>query len=962
MKIILGRELDGAVYRTLPDSGAEAGTLTAGEKGLLDHLELVCGLPENVPSELRYFQYERAMRELDTGNRFYSGSFAIDPLGTARTVLESRDTVMLSAPPGFTFRDLSPSGGRLGTLSALEERFQEQDPEPGVPDRVRRLLTELADRRVKTGLSEILLSDPLESWPLLFRELILTLAREGVKVGRLVPGFPEARGDLLAVRTALREVRERPAGPAPAPAARSSPAVQAGPQTEAGELRTAAGRSGNTDAAPAAPAVDGSLLLLRSAGAAEAADFVSALVAGISERGERVVLVNGGLSAGPDDACLRTGLPFAGSEYRSSGVPVLEILPACLLLRFEPVEMKLLSEYLSLPVSPVPEELCAALLGALTHRPGIGSEIWRGAIDRHLSAGGVKARETARLWLAFGTVPEGETLPAVRVRELCEAFIEWCNVRFRPGDGRKNDLLRRGRAQAELIIDVMKLRGVTAFTSRSLRSFLKDIGRGARLTRTRAPETGSPFTVASPEAVLAPAGTVVYWNFSESAVPQSERNIFSQGERAALGKHGVEFLPSDSAFERHMAAFERTVSFASRRVILVCPNSESGEPVNPHPIWYRMLKAFPEETADGKKPGELLTLESGSWLAGRPLPEPALEPEPVPAGAVVQRAGPAVERTGGDRKAVFGTGRIVRLARGRVKTFPEVATLPAAPPAAAKFSPSSLELLAGCPLSWALTYPAGLRSAETALPSGGLLYGTIAHDVLERFLSEDMELESRVEVRERLLGLAEDRIAHAAAGLLEDGMDRERRYVIGRIVQAGEVLVRTLSAGGFRVSGIEQRLEKHWSGLTVAGYADLVVERKTDGLEAVIDLKWSGERRFRTLLERGTNLQTAAYSVLAGPGRVPTAYFIITTGRFLSVHRGVFPGAEVVTGPDEREVWLTAERYLREELGLVSGMTLRTGFPEKRFKAAQEAGEECGFFLPAPCRFCSLSLFCGVEL
>ena len=980
MKIILGRELDGAVYRKLPDSGADAGTLTAGEKGLLDYLELVCGLPENVPSELRYFQYERAMRELDTGTRFYSGSFAIDPLGTARTVLESRDTLLRSAPSGFRFRNLAAAGGRLGTIAALEERFQALNPEPGVPDRIRRVLEELADRRMRTGLTEILLTDPLESWPLLFRELILTLAHEGVKISRFVPVFPESRGDLFAVKAALRELRERPA--APAQTARSSAAVPAGSQTAGDGLRVTSGGSGKTDAVPAAPAadapavdapaVDGSLLLLRSAGAAEAADFVSALIAGLSERGERVVLVNGGLSAGPDDACLRAGFPFAGSEYRSSGVPVLEILPACLLLRFAPVEMKLLSEYLSLPITPVPDELRMALIAALVKRPGIGNETWRGAFERFLSAGGETALEIVRLWLAFGTVPEGETLPAGQVEELCETFIAWCNVRFGSGEGRKNELLRRGKAQAELILGVMRLRGVTEFTPRSLRSFLKDVGRGARLTRTRASETGSPFAVATPEAVLAPADTVVYWNFSESAVPQSERDtfseesglhIFSRDERAELERHGVKFLPPDSAFERHMLAFERTVSFASRRVILVCPSTEYGEPVNPHPIWYRMLKAFPEKTANGTKTGEDLTLDSGSWLAGRPFPEPAPEAEPVPAGAGAKRAGRAAERAGGApaASAGIGTGRIVKLADCRVKTFPEIATLPSAPPPAEKFSPSSLELLAGCPLSWTLKYPAGLHAAETALPSGGLLYGTIAHDVLERYLFENMELEPDREIRKRLLELATDRITRAAAGLLEAGMDRERRYVTGRIIEAGERLVRALSDGGFRVAGLEQRLENVWNGIPVAGYADVVVNRKSDGLKAVIDLKWSGERSFRKLLERGTNLQTAAYSILAGPGRVPTAYFIIATGRFLSVHRGVFPGAQVVSGPDETEVWKNAERYLGKELELLSDLILRTGLPEKQFKEVEKSGEKCGFFLHAPCRYCSFALFCGAD-
>jgi hypothetical protein len=73
------------------------------------------------------------------------------------------------------------------------------------------------------------------------------------------------------------------------------------------------------------------------------------------------------------------------------------------------------------------------------------------------------------------------------------------------------------------------------------------------------------------------------------------------------------------------------------------------------------------------------------------------------------------------------------------------------------------------------------------------------------------------------------------------------------------------------------------------------------------------------------------------------------------VHGDVFPGADVVLGDVEAEVWERTATVPREQkAALARGRVLVVGPPE-------EPPEHGGLLVAAGCRFCGFTLFCRVD-
>ena len=66
------------------------------------------------------------------------------------------------------------------------------------------------------------------------------------------------------------------------------------------------------------------------------------------------------------DACLnRLGLPTMGAAAVSRAHPVLQVLPLCLSLCWDPVDPQVLLDFLTLPVNPIPKPVAMPLVEAL---------------------------------------------------------------------------------------------------------------------------------------------------------------------------------------------------------------------------------------------------------------------------------------------------------------------------------------------------------------------------------------------------------------------------------------------------------------------------------------------------------------------------------------------------------------------------------------------------------------------
>src|SRR5690242_6914098 len=80
----------------LPPGSGFVGRPVWGPTALLANLELQAGLPRvEQPEHVRLQHWSRRLHQLEAGTpRFYSQSYATDPVGTSRTLLSWRDALV----------------------------------------------------------------------------------------------------------------------------------------------------------------------------------------------------------------------------------------------------------------------------------------------------------------------------------------------------------------------------------------------------------------------------------------------------------------------------------------------------------------------------------------------------------------------------------------------------------------------------------------------------------------------------------------------------------------------------------------------------------------------------------------------------------------------------------------------------------------------------------------------------
>jgi RecB family exonuclease len=282
-------------------------------------------------------------------------------------------------------------------------------------------------------------------------------------------------------------------------------------------------------------------------------------------------------------------------------------------------------------------------------------------------------------------------------------------------------------------------------------------------------------------------------------------------------------------------------------------------------------------------------------------------------------------------------------------------------------SASSLESLLGCPLRWALTYRADLRAEGVAeLPAGNLLFGTLAHQLLGAFLVEHRDaLPEPAAARAMLLERFDEAVEAEASALLQPGQVETMQRVRFLIARAGETLVAAIRGGGFRVEGCEVEVsDRRFADAGLAGFIDLLLSHPEHG-QVVVDLKWGGWSFCRDLLLNGRALQIALYAhaVRRGKRRLPpTAYFILSEARFLTLHRGLFEPAVVVEGPSMEETLAAAEAvYGEARVELGAGELVAPPLLDEESPQAVRR-EDYPLQVEAPCTFCDFGGICGVGL
>lgn len=876
---------------------------------LLSQLELRLGLPRvEMADVLRVQRWSARLNgPAEHGDRFYAASYATDRLGTARTLLEWRDELVMA---GWNGEAVPGGGSRLDTLSELERGAGMSEIAPGFPDRLLRVVRELETEgaRVFDGIE--LLQDR-ELWTALWQRVFAQLEACGVSVRTASPTLPARlpEGDLGRVQAVLL-------------------GQQNGPVELAG---------------------DGTFVWLEAETAWELGQACAALLH--AEGSPSSLVIRGGDAAALDAGLALRGLPSQGVSSRSAWRPALCVLSLALELAFEPRNPARVFELVTLPEGPFRGRVGYELAKALADAPGIGGRPWQGAKQR-LRDAGVEQRvvDGIREWLEGDTYDPLRGAPTSALREISGRTREWLSTELTRAhaavpDGRidrhvaqRIELLCIALVQVKAFQEALEQDDRAALRLTEVRQLL-DETCGTPAALELVPESAGRIDhVAHPDGARAPRDVVLWWYCAAGTEWRARPSPWRSREIAALAGWGVRLADLRARLAAEAESWFAPVLAARQRFILASPRSALGSELAPHPLMSELAARLPRATL------EPVRVHARDWLNGD-----------------ATRQGRLLERYAG---AVVEVGP-APLPPARTEWVLD----PARSPSLASLSASSVEALVSCPLKWVLRDGAGLNpGSNRAIPSGPLLNGKLGHRLIEEVQSAGA-LSEPERASECARTVFERLVSEEAGVLLCSGNGSELTQLRAQLCSAVSCLSTLIAASELEVVGVEVDSRASCGGRELRGRIDLLL-RDQRGEEVVLDLKW-GSSRYADLLQNGTALQLAVYTELRkqiqGSGRQPRAgYFCLANAKLLATEATGLGDGEALSGPTLSVTWQRLHSTLNlVEALLGSGRVIVTGLTRSLPLAShcEQPGGDPGNILAfengAACTYCEYGAVCG---
>ncbi|MEX1028041.1 MAG: PD-(D/E)XK nuclease family protein [Candidatus Paceibacterota bacterium] len=525
--------------------------LRGGPETLLQWLETQLGLPiPDAPVASRIAEYATALDSLD--NSKIGASLLIDRWATASELLARRDELMLAGWDESDSETLPPvvralaqaADGRTFTFL-------------GEADRLRRVLGALDAGQVLPP-HRCTLADPLERWPLAWRNVLsrLTLAEP-----------PQTRVNGPS-GSALYVAQSTICG-------QDSPAIEQDP----------------------------SFRYVHSRSQSAAVELVAAALAESREKlANTVICCEDDELALRLDACLnRLGLPTSGASATSRAHPILQLLPLSLALCWEPVDPQTLLDFLTLSVGPIPKRAARRLAGALQMQPGLGSREWETVLE-NLCLPDNDPEEVLKQrldhWLHFDRVTKGDDIPTSLVRLRAGLVAQWAGgwvAVLEQEDDCAAELLeafRSAAGQASLLRELAESQG-NMLSEPQLKRLVEEV-TGAGAAATAFPEAdGGPTRVRSLAEVRDPYARLIWLGLGTSDAAGSR---WSTRHMRDLRSAGVELDDGSQAVTALRSA--EASGFGSITEALLAVLLPQDLEKRWHPIWLAMRERLSQENLD----------------------------------------------------------------------------------------------------------------------------------------------------------------------------------------------------------------------------------------------------------------------------------------------------------------------------------------------------------------------------
>lgn len=542
MQVTLGVCLD----RRLGPSQADAvDAPILGRLGFLGLLETYLGLQRpDVSWARRVTSYLGHLRQHDNGARFYSRSLQADSIGTAAMLLSWRDEWRLAGWDGTVPSD-APQ--RLREMSLVEQSAA-VSIEPGEAERLSDVALAMAMASETTPIESVLLVDPLESFPLGWRQVLALLPN-------VVLWQPEPQG-----QDQLRQLQERAFGTL---------------------------RDGKVQALDA-PVTDGSVLLVRASTREVAEQWLSASCR--SAAIDRLLLCEGGGDS-LDATMMATGAAGSGFPHLSALRPPLQAVGLALEMCWAPIDVGRLIEFLSHPVGPFSRKARAALARVVDEQPGIGGEAWA-AFKREIPEDdrGAALLENIEFWLEGERWSRDAGAPLGALLARVDRLVAALRVRL-SGD----EVVRAALLPA--IDQCMALRagmaglqeqGVAVLSSRQVEQLIVYATPAGCTNPSSFAQVGGLRAEVEAGACIEAADEVIWWMPSTPTLPLSLP--WSQIELTALKQQGVVLRDPQQELDALAREWLLPLLAARKRFTLVLPPAGAEE----HPFQQLLCSLVPD--------------------------------------------------------------------------------------------------------------------------------------------------------------------------------------------------------------------------------------------------------------------------------------------------------------------------------------------------------------------------------
>jgi ATP-dependent helicase/nuclease subunit B len=921
MEVLAGLELGGASLTALDDleTRGRVGALVCGPRQLLRDLELRLGRGANVDAEgIRIACWQARVARLSGEGRFYSRSFTLDPLATARILLSWRDGLVEA---GWSGAAIAAGGPRLHALAELEVLSDSALPD-GHADRLRDVALAIS-QRPRHIYDQLLLSEAPSQWGALWERIFGALGAGGTRVSSYEPRLPGAppASDLGKIQAALSNAAAAPSS------------------------------------APVHFEADGSFVILSAETSWAAARATAAICSGWEL--EHTVLIRQQDASALEHAFEAQRCPTQGWAPRSPWRAALQVLPLALELAFEPKDPARVLELLTLPGGPFAGSTGRRLARALSRSPGVGSPDWQRETALLAQAGNPEAgeidsgqqtlRERIETWLEQPGAPAAAGAPLSSLIAVIERVHAWLltQIRRSPDDG----LLLAAAHQAATLRAALQRESRPTLDLLSVRRKLESVLGSGTAARVLPEQCARLEHVDRAEALSVPRKNVIWWFFGDAAHALA-RPPWNRRERLALQAAGLRFAdPAERVMTRALQR-RRALFAATERVILVMPRSSRGQPVSVDPLWDEILaRAIRSNTA------QLRALQCDA----RDLLSPDFETPLLPAlkRALISTA----NLPGGQLEWTLGAG----LPRHGHYSASSLDALLGCPLKWALGYSAGLRASGhALPAQHQLNGTLGHRLIE-------ILHGEHAFELDRDALQQDALPQDALAQRAR--SALDELIQREGAVLLQPGASFELSQLREQLVAAVIELARLLREHGASIDAVERSFDVPWRGGRLEGRLDLLL-RAPDGTPSIIDLKW-GASSYRAALANGQALQLALYAVtqahhaadggLGAPGAaLDAAYFSLKAGRLLALATSPWRDAERIQGRGLGDTWSRIERSMdRAEHAIAQGRFPVTGLRRSlplldSFGVHRDAHQQ--FYSAKPedaCKYCEFDAVCG---